>query len=121
MKPFTRLRRSLRAARDTYGGKGAFAVPQKSISRDDLLLQIDTLKEAIASETCARRSAEAVARAKPDLLAASHEVRTPIDAIISMSIRCLRQTSTKRRGISRDIAAIRPRIVGDLQRHSRFF
>jgi len=59
---------------------------QDSDKRDEMLLQIEALKEALASERHARQAAEAAAAAKSDLLAtASHEVRTPMGAIISMA------------------------------------
>lgn len=50
------------------------------------MLEIETLREALASEKHARQAAEALAAAKSDLLATvSHEVRTPMGAIISMA------------------------------------
>jgi CheY-like chemotaxis protein len=52
----------------------------------DPMLEIESLKEALASEKHAREAAQALATAKSDLLATvSHEVRTPMGAIISMA------------------------------------
>ena len=66
--------------------EGWSAVPQKQTSHDDLLLQIETLKEVLSAERHARQAAETAAKAKADLLAtASHEVRTPMGAIISIA------------------------------------
>ncbi|MEC9367525.1 MAG: ATP-binding protein [Pseudomonadota bacterium] len=52
----------------------------------DLFTQMEALEQALASETAARVRAENESRAKSDLLATvSHEVRTPLGAIISMA------------------------------------
>jgi len=61
-------------------------MPQEPNTPKNAMLEIETLKEALASEKHARKAAEALAKAKSDLLATvSHEVRTPMGAIISMA------------------------------------
>lgn len=52
----------------------------------DLFSQIEALERALQAETAARERAEAESRARSELLATvSHEVRTPLGAIISMA------------------------------------
>ncbi|MGD9869243.1 MAG: response regulator [Hyphomicrobiales bacterium] len=52
----------------------------------DLFSQLEELERAVETETAARSRAEAESRAKSELLATvSHEVRTPLGAIISMA------------------------------------
>ena len=53
---------------------------------DDLFAQIQSLVDALQAERQAREAAEGADKAKSELLAvASHELRTPIGAIISMA------------------------------------
>lgn len=53
---------------------------------DDLFSQIQILEQALQRERAARAAAEHASHAKSDLLATvSHEVRTPLGAIISMA------------------------------------
>lgn len=61
-------------------------MPQKSSGRQDLAARVRELEQALAAETQARGAAEAASTAKSELLATvSHEVRTPLGAIISMA------------------------------------
>ncbi len=59
--------------------------PEETI-REDPLARLGALEHALEQERKARQTAEAASKAKSDLLATvSHEVRTPMGAIISMA------------------------------------
>ncbi|MGI9381685.1 MAG: ATP-binding protein [Methyloligellaceae bacterium] len=61
-------------------------MPKKPPERRDLAARVQALEQALAAETQAREAAEAAGSAKSELLATvSHEVRTPLGAIISMA------------------------------------
>ena len=61
-------------------------MPRKSASDKALAARVQELEQALAAETRAREAAEAAFAARSELLATvSHEVRTPLGAIIAMA------------------------------------
>ena len=63
----------------------------------DLFGQVKPLVEGFEAERKARQAAEAANKAKSELLATiSHELRTPMEAVVAMGELLLRHRSTRR-------------------------